>query len=90
VGSVAEWILKKEAMGGGDVKLLAMTGAVLGWQAVLWTVFVSSLLGTLVGVYLQSRGAGERIPYGPFLAMGAFLYIFFGQQVIEWYWRLYA
>ena len=87
VGTIAEWILKKEAMGGGDVKLLAAIGAALGWRAVLWTVFVSALVGSVVGItekYVLRKGDGY-VPYGPFLAFGAFLYFFIGPQAIEWY-----
>jgi len=85
VGTIAEWILKKEAMGGGDVKLLAAIGAVLGWQAVIWTIFVSALAGSVVGIYTRIRYGEELIPYGPFLAFGAFLYLFIGPQAIDWY-----
>ncbi len=85
VGTVAEWILKKEAMGGGDVKLLAAIGAVIGWRGVVWTIFVSALAGSVVGVYNKIRSGDELIPYGPFLAFGAFLYFFIGPQAIEWY-----
>ena len=81
----AERLLKKEAMGGGDIKLLAMIGSLLGWKAVLWTIFVSSLLGTVVGVYRRIAKGEERIPYGPFLGAAAVLYIFFGKVVIHWY-----
>lgn len=81
----AEAILKKEAMGGGDVKLLAMIGSFLGWKGVLWTIFVSSLLGTVVGLYLRLMKGRERIPFGPFLGLAAVLYIFFGDIVIHWY-----
>ena len=86
VGTVAEKILKKEAMGGGDVKLLAAIGSVIGWQGVIWTIFVSSLLGSIVGIYNKIRGEGDGyIPYGPFLGMAAFLYFFVGPQAIQWY-----
>jgi leader peptidase (prepilin peptidase) / N-methyltransferase len=87
-GTIAEWILKKEAMGGGDVKLLAAIGAVLGWQAVLWTIFVSSLAGSVIGLYLRWKRGEELIPYGPYLALGAFLYMFVGPQAIAWYFGL--
>ena len=88
VGTVAEWALKKEAMGGGDVKLLAAIGAAIGWKGVLWTVFVSALLGSVAGIYEKLRRGEELIPYGPFLAAAAFLYLFVGPQVIEWYFGL--
>ena len=87
VGTVAEWVLKKEAMGGGDVKLLAAIGGVIGWRGVLWTIFVSSLSGAMVGIYLRIRKGEELIPFGPFLAFGAFLYLFIGPQVMVWYFN---
>ncbi len=83
--TMAEWVLKKEAMGGGDVKLLAMIGAFLGWPGVLWTVFVSSVLGSIVGLYLRLKNGQVYIPFGPYLAMAAVLYLFFGKQVISLY-----
>ncbi len=87
VGSIAEWVLKKEAMGGGDVKLLAAIGGVIGWRGVLWTIFVSSLLGTLGGLYLRFTKGEELIPYGPYLALAAFPYLFYGPQIMNWYFH---
>lgn len=84
-GSLAEWVLKKEAMGGGDVKLLAMIGAFLGWKAVLWTLVVSSFLGSIVGIYLRLSKGEERIPFGPYLSLAAVLYFFFGPSFLNWY-----
>lgn len=84
-GTLAEKILKKEAMGGGDVKLLAMIGAFLGWKAVLWTIFVSSFLGSIVGIVLRLSRGDERIPFGPYLGAAACLYLFIGDQAIEAY-----
>jgi leader peptidase (prepilin peptidase)/N-methyltransferase len=84
-------ITKKDGMGGGDIKLLAMMGALVGWQGVVFTIFVSSLVGTLSGlaVMLQSRkGMKLAVPFGPFLALGAISYIFFGTQMISWYYNL--
>jgi leader peptidase (prepilin peptidase)/N-methyltransferase len=78
----------KEGMGMGDVKLLAMIGAFLGWQAVLPVVFFASVLGSLVGVPLMIvRRADSKlaIPFGPFLALGALIYLFWGTAVIRWY-----
>lgn len=85
LGTIAEFILKKEAMGGGDVKLLAMTGALLGWKAVLWTLFVSSLLGSVAGLFQRLRGGEEKIPFGPYLGLAAVLYLFVGESTIAWY-----
>lgn len=78
----------KEGMGGGDIKLLAMMGAFLGWKAVPFIIFSSSLAGSLVGVsimLLQKKDTKLAIPFGPYLAFGALLYIFYGQPLIRWY-----
>lgn len=88
VGALAEWILKKEAMGGGDVKLLAAIGGVIGWRGVVWTIFISALIGSAVGIYGKIRRGEELIPYGPFLAVAAFLYLFVGPRAIEWYFGI--
>lgn len=81
-------ITGKDGMGGGDIKLLAMIGAFLGWKGVLFTIMASSFIGTLVGIVIMIRarkGMKLAIPFGPFLAIGAICYIFFGPQLIEWY-----
>ncbi len=85
------FLTKKEGMGGGDIKLLAMMGAFFGWQAVLFIIFVSSLVGSVIGIavmLIRKEDSKLAIPFGPFLAMGAVLYIFFGRQVIHWYLTL--
>ncbi|MBI3252947.1 MAG: prepilin peptidase [Candidatus Omnitrophica bacterium] len=89
-GSIAGRILKKEAMGGGDVKLLAMIGALLGWQAVLWIVFISSFLGSAAGIYLRLKKGEAEIPYGPYLAAAAVFYIFFGKALVQGYLNFFA
>ena len=79
---------KREGMGGGDVKLLAMIGAWLGWKAVLFTLFSASLSGTLIGgaaMVVQKQGRHYAVPFGPFLALSALAYLFFGPQLIDWY-----
>lgn len=83
-----KWITGREGMGGGDVKLLAMLGAWLGWKAVPFILFSSSLVGVLVGGsigLLQRTGFRSRIPFGPFLALSAIIYVFFGQELMSWY-----
>jgi leader peptidase (prepilin peptidase)/N-methyltransferase len=83
-----ELITKKEGMGGGDIKLLAMMGAFFGWKAIPFIIFTSSLIGSVIGVTImlvQKKDSKLAIPFGPFLAFGAILYIFFGRQVIHWY-----
>ncbi len=86
-----EKIAKREGMGGGDIKLLAMIGAFLGWKAILPVVFLSSLLGTVVGVPAMLIQKGDTrfvIPFGPFLAAAALIYLFWGQMIIDWYLSL--
>ncbi len=81
----------KEGMGGGDIKLLAMMGALLGWKGVLFTIFAGSAIGTLVGipVMLYQRGNMKlAVPFGPFLALGGILYLFCGPEIMEWYFNL--
>ena len=84
-----EKIMGEEGMGLGDVKLLAMIGAFLGWQALPVTVLVSSLTGSIVGVgYALIKGESVRkfpVPFGPFLALGAIVHLFFGVELIQWY-----
>lgn len=78
----------REGMGGGDIKLLAMIGAFLGWRAILVTLLFGSLLGSVVGVSLMAlRGRDTRmaIPFGPFLAAGAVVALFWGERIIGWY-----
>jgi leader peptidase (prepilin peptidase)/N-methyltransferase len=86
-----ELLTKKEGMGGGDVKLLAMMGAFLGWRAIPFIIFAASLAGSVIGLAVmaaQKKDSKLAIPFGPFLAFGALLYIFYGRQIISWYFSL--
>ena len=86
-----ERITGKEGMGGGDIKLLAMIGAFIGWKGVLLTIFMASAIGTLVGLIAmlkEKKDMKMRIPFGPFLATGAVIFIFFGNELILWYWNI--
>lgn len=77
-----------EGMGFGDVKLLAMIGAFLGWKNVPLTLLVGSLSGSIIGITAMAiLGKNRRweIPFGPFLALGAILTLLFGTQVLNWY-----
>jgi leader peptidase (prepilin peptidase)/N-methyltransferase len=90
VARVGRIIFKQDAMGFGDVKLMGAIGALLGWQAVLFTVLVSSLLGSVVGLVLVLIGGREwqsRIPYGPYIALAAVIWILWGHGWWELYWR---
>lgn len=82
------WLTGKEGMGGGDIKLLAMMGAFLGWRSIPFIVFASSLLGSIIGITIMTvrkRDARLAIPFGPYLALAAVLYVFYGRQLINWY-----
>jgi len=78
----------KDGMGGGDIKLLAMIGAFVGWQGVIVTLLFSSFIGALSGIaFIAIAGKGRKyaIPFGPFLASGALIYLFYGDFLINWY-----
>ncbi len=81
-------VRRKEGMGGGDIKLLGMIGAFIGWPGVVFTIFFSSVSGMIIALPLMWRsgkGLGSAIPFGPFLALGAVCYIFWGQLFYHWY-----
>jgi leader peptidase (prepilin peptidase)/N-methyltransferase len=81
VAFVYELITKREGMGGGDIKLLAMIGAFLGWQSLLFVLLISSFAGAAVGItimILKGRDMKYAVPFGPFLSLGAIAYLFFG------------
>ena len=78
-------------MGFGDVKFMAMIGAFLGWKAVLFTIFVASVSGTAVSLpakILRKDSPLTRIPFGPYLALGAIAWIFCGPELLDWYFGL--
>jgi leader peptidase (prepilin peptidase)/N-methyltransferase len=85
-------LTKRDGMGGGDIKLLAMIGAFLGWQSLLYVVFASSLLGSIIGLAAmakQGKGGKTRIPFGPFLALAAMSWVLFQDQILMgWQWYL--
>jgi leader peptidase (prepilin peptidase) / N-methyltransferase len=77
-----------EGMGGGDIKLLAMIGAFLGWTSIPFTLFFASLTGSVIGLgFMIGKGVGRRfgLPFAPFLCLGALLYLFFGNELIQFY-----
>ena len=85
-------VRKEEGMGGGDIKLLAMIGGVVGWQGVAFTLFTGSLMGTAGGIIIMGLtrfgNVKLKIPFGPFLSAGSLVYIFFGEPLIGWYFSL--
>ena len=82
---------KQDGMGGGDIKLLAMLGAWLGWQSLPFIIFVSSLVGAIIGIIalrMQGSESNTRIPFGPFLSISAIVYLFFANE-IQYFFHLY-
>jgi leader peptidase (prepilin peptidase)/N-methyltransferase len=91
VATVYQWLFKREGMGGGDVKLLAMIGAFLGWRSVILTILLSSFIGSIVGIaimLLKGKDFKYAIPFGPFLSLGAVISLFYGEALISWYFGL--
>jgi leader peptidase (prepilin peptidase)/N-methyltransferase len=81
-------LARREGMGGGDIKLLAMIGAFQGWPGVLVTLLAGSFVGTVAGLILILLWKKDRtfaIPFGPFLSFGAVIYLFFGPLLLQWY-----
>jgi leader peptidase (prepilin peptidase) / N-methyltransferase len=84
----AEIVLPREAMGLGDVKFMAAIGAFLGWKAVLFSLMVSSIIGSVVGITLialRKESWSSRLPYGPYIAAAAALWIFGGKHLVDWW-----
>ncbi len=86
VAVVGKWVFKEEAMGGGDIKMMAMVGSFVGWKGVLLTIFTGALFGTLVFVPLSIKRK-RLVPFGVFLAVGAAVTYVWGRDLIEWYLR---
>jgi len=89
---LSPYLFGKEGMGGGDIKLMAMVGAFLGWKPVLLAIMVGSSIGSIVGVSLialRVMRRDEYLPFGPFLAVGSLVALFLHQTVLNWYWSLF-
>lgn len=90
IAILGELAFKKEAMGFGDVKLMGAIGAFFGWKAVLFVLLSASLFGSIVGVGLIALGKRQlqgRIPFGPFLALGTLIWMFWGRALVSAYMR---
>jgi leader peptidase (prepilin peptidase)/N-methyltransferase len=84
-------VISRGGMGGGDIKLVAMIGAFLGWPAVLMTIFLGAFTGAVAGLALMllgKKGRKDMVPFGPFLALGALLAMVWGQDMLRWYLRI--
>ncbi len=83
-------VLSRGGMGGGDIKFIAGAGALLGWQKVLLVIFSGAMLGSVIGLLLMAvkkKGRKSLIPFGPFLAAGTLIAIFFGNDLIALYFN---
>ena len=86
------WLRKEEGMGMGDVKMLAMIGAFLGWRAVLLTLVLASFAGSVIGVAILAVQRGNlryALPFGTFLALGTMIAMLFGEAMLDWYLGFY-
>ncbi len=84
-------VLSRGGMGGGDIKMMAMVGAFMGWKAVLLTTFLGSLTGSIAGIFLmlfKGKGRKTKIAFGPFLALGSLITLFFGMDIVTWYFNV--
>ena len=84
IGRFGEILFKKESMGGGDVKFLAMIGAVLGWKLTLLIFFLAPFFGAFVGIVARLTKGDEVIPYGPYLSLATFLVIIWGNNILSY------
>ena len=85
-------ITKREGMGGGDIKLLAMLGAFLGWKSLFFVLFASSMLGAVVGIsamIMKGQDTKYAVPFGPFLSIAAIAYLFVGADVMKFLFFYY-
>jgi len=88
IGLGGSVIFKKEAMGGGDVKLAAMIGAFLGWRYIVISLFLGFFLGALAGIFLimaKIKSREDMVPFGPFIVLGSFITLLWGEKIITWY-----
>jgi leader peptidase (prepilin peptidase)/N-methyltransferase len=87
----SEIVFPREAMGLGDVKFMAAIGAFLGWQAVAFSLMLSSMIGSVIGVALialRKREWSSRLPYGPYIALAAAIWIFGGKRLVQWWFGM--
>jgi leader peptidase (prepilin peptidase) / N-methyltransferase len=81
-------VLSRGGMGGGDVKMMAMVGAFTGWKGVFLTTLIGSVTGSIIGIAMMIfTGAGRKtkVPFGPFLALGSLIALFFGNFILSWF-----
>jgi len=84
IGLAGNMVFKKESMGGGDIKLMAMIGAIIGWKLVLLTFFIAPIFGSIVGIIIKIKTKAEIIPYGPYLSLAAIISIIWGKHILNY------
>ena len=84
LGMLGEFLFKKEALGGGDIKLMAMMGAFLGWKLVILTFFLAPFFGSIIGIITKIRFGKDIIPYGPYLSIAAIISLIYGGNIINY------
>jgi leader peptidase (prepilin peptidase)/N-methyltransferase len=93
IAVVGSFVMRKEAMGMGDVKLIAAMGAFLGWQAPLFIIAISSVIGSVIGIGMmvkKQKRWGLKMPFGPFLALAAIIWILGGHHWMDSYLAIFA
>ncbi|GGG55498.1 prepilin peptidase [Paenibacillus radicis (ex Gao et al. 2016)] len=88
IALLGSWVLKKETMGGGDIKLYVFIGLMLGVKLTLLSLFLASLFGLIGGLLLIAAGGharGKTLPFGPYIALGAITAYLWGDGMVEWY-----
>lgn len=88
IALLSKLILKKEGMGGGDIKLMAMIGATIGWKLTVLTIFLSAYIAAILGggmILLKIKKKGQYLPYGPFIAIAAIVALYWGNDIINWW-----
>ena len=90
MGMLGDFLFKKESMGGGDIKLMALIGAFLGWKLAVLAFFIAPFFGAVFGIIEKIRTKDTAIAYGPFLALGALISLFWGDPILAWIMRGYG
>ncbi|MFQ5953048.1 MAG: prepilin peptidase, partial [Candidatus Omnitrophota bacterium] len=84
LGFFGELIFRKESLGGGDVKLMAMIGAFIGWKLVLLSFFLAPVLGLGFALFMKIKRKKDIIPYAPYLSLGAFISLLYGDRILRY------
>ena len=89
IGAIWKLLTKREAMGFGDVKMMAGVGALLGWRLSFLSIFLGAFSGAIIGVFLiakqKDKDLQTQIPFGIFLGIGSVIALLFGERLIAWY-----